>query len=74
MTRYIDKDGNLTFDDATITRLTKMVAEIESDAVPLHNITGLSREQRREYLFGQPSPETLAKVTEVRFSELQRKS
>jgi hypothetical protein len=71
MARYIDDDGNLTFDDETVARLTRMAEEIESDAVPLVCVSALSREELRAYLFGEPTAETLAKIRHVRFSDLK---
>lgn len=71
MTRYIDEDGTLTFDDETVARLAKMAAEIGSDAVPLVSLSGLTRDEVAEYFFGDPSPELLSKLRPVRMSELR---
>jgi len=50
-----------------------MAADVEADAAPLVSSSGLPREEVGEYLFGDPSPETLAKLRPVRLSELPRR-
>jgi hypothetical protein len=70
MTRYTDESGGVSFDEETVARLTNAIAEIESDAALLTDITDLSCDEFWEYLFGEPSDATLAKLRYVRFSEL----
>jgi hypothetical protein len=50
-----------------------MAEEVLSDAVPLVSLSGLTREEKREYLFGDPSPELLSKLRTVRMSDLRGK-
>jgi hypothetical protein len=73
MAQYIDEDGALTFDDETVAWLAKMAEEVLSDAAPLVSLSGLTREEKREYLFGDPSPELLSKLRTVRMSDLRGK-
>lgn len=71
MTRFIDKDGGVSFDEETVSRLTAMVEEIEREDLELVRISDLNREELRAYFRGEVTPEIQAKLRYVRYSELK---
>lgn len=71
MTRYTDKDGGVWFDDETVARLAKMAAEVESGSVPYVCVSALSREELRDFFFGDPSAAILSKLRHLNVSDLE---
>lgn len=65
MAWYIGEDGGVCLDEESLARMLQTVEDLESGKIKGVRISGLTREQMREYLSGNPSPETLAKIAEL---------